>query len=93
MQLEGYDIRAIQIDDILENDKDMMDFEELNKLHDESNDELTSNEEFWDYIDDIKELKDLIEQGEINIYEDYPGLLVYNKIKEIKQSKSAEVEE
>lgn len=91
LQLEGYDIRAVEIDDILENDKEIMDFDELNKLHDEANEELIANEEFWDYIDDIKELKDLTEEeGKLNVYEEFPGLLIYNKIKENSDSQPEE---
>jgi hypothetical protein len=78
--MEGYDIKAIEIDDIFESDKDIDEFHELNELHSEANNTLNEDNELWDYIDDIKELKDLLEdEKELNIYEEFPGLIVYKK--------------
>jgi hypothetical protein len=81
LELEGYDIKAIEIDDIFESNKDLAEFEELDDLHSRSNDELSETDEFWDYIDDIVDLKDLIEnENGNNIIEEFPGLFVYNKV-------------
>lgn len=83
LQLEGYDIRAIEVEDIFETQKDMVEYDELNELQEgseESNDHDEDREGFWEFIDDIKELKDLVEEDqELKLHEEYPGLFVYKK--------------
>ncbi|MCM0648499.1 hypothetical protein NBE98_08940 [Clostridium swellfunianum] len=84
LELEGYDMKAIEIDDLFDND-DLGEYEELGKLHDEVNEVDGTDEELWNYIDDIKDLKDLIEEdSELSLHEEYPGLFVYKKEKENK---------
>lgn len=84
LELEGYDIKAIEIDDILESNSEFGEFEELSKMHDDALKLLCEDEEVWDYIDDIRELKDLIEdENKLNEYEEFPGLIVYKKNKNI----------
>lgn len=79
LEMEGYDLRAIKIDEIFENAKDSSDYEELDKLHEEANSKLIKEDELpWDYIDDIKDISQLIEE-ERDIYEEYPGLINLNK--------------
>lgn len=80
LQIEGYDIKSIEIDDILHNPEELMEIKELSNLHHDANEISSVNEELWDYIDDIQELKDLAQDGsELNLYEEFPGLLVYKK--------------
>lgn len=75
LELEGYDIRAIKIDDIFENKGDLGDYQETERLHSDFNQAFVE-EETWDYIDDIKDLKDLVEDEEnLENYEEFPGLL------------------
>ncbi len=82
LKLEGYDIKAIEIDDIYENQKDLMDYEELDDLHNDSNELISEHDELWEYIDDNIELKGLeISEDETTLFEQFPGLLVYKKIK------------
>lgn len=83
LELEGYDVKAINIDEIFENDGDIREYDELDRIHSNANVELENEEEFWEYIDDIKELKDMIEEdNELNLlYEEFPGLLNFNKRK------------
>lgn len=80
LELEGYDVRAIKIDEIFENNEELGEFEKLNDLHDDSNNKLNEDEEFWDYIDDIKEVKDLLEdEANVDLYEEFPGLISLRK--------------
>ena len=82
LELEGYDVKAIQIDDLLEDSEDVAQYEELDQLHNDANKELKEDGEFWHYIDDVKDLKDLIESdNEFNsdFVEIFPGLISYKK--------------
>jgi hypothetical protein len=80
LEIEGYDIKSIEIDNILENNEELLEFEEMDDLHHDANEISSVNEELWDYIDDIQELKDLLENdNELTLHEEFPGLLVYNK--------------
>lgn len=79
LELEGYDIKAIKIDEIFENDKDISEYEELDELHGEANSILLEEDELqWEYIDDIKDVSNLIEEDR-ELYEEYPGLINLNK--------------
>lgn len=81
LQLEGYDIKAIKIEDIFEDNNELNEYEENDKLHSEIN-SLSEDEIDWDYIDDIKEVKDLIEDDEtLETYEEFPGLINLSKTK------------
>jgi hypothetical protein len=80
LELEGYDIRAIEVEDIFETQNDLLDYDDLNELHDEANDDQADREGFWEFIDDIKELNDLmVEEQNLKLHEEYPGLFVYKK--------------
>lgn len=82
LELEGYDIKAIKIDEIFESNEELVEFEKINSLHNESNKKLNEDEEFWDYIDDIKEVKDFLQnENNIDLYEEYPGLISLNNKK------------
>jgi hypothetical protein len=82
LEIEGYDIKSIQIDNILDNDEELLEFEEMDDLHHDANEIPIVNEEFWDYIDDIQGLKNLMQNdNELNLHEEFPGLLVYKKTK------------
>jgi hypothetical protein len=83
LELEGYDIKAINIDEIFENDGDIEEYTELDGIHRDAIAELGNDEEFWEYIDDIKELKDMNEEDNelSSLYEEFPGLLNFSKHK------------
>jgi hypothetical protein len=52
----------------------------MDNLHKENHKILSEDSELWSYIDDIKELKDLLnEEGESGLYEEFPGLINYKK--------------
>lgn len=79
LEMEGYDIKAIQIEDIFENKNELKEYEETTELHTDSNNVL-QDEEAWSYIDDIKELKDLMEEDEgLESYEEFPGFINLSK--------------
>lgn len=79
LELEGYDIKAIKIDEIFENDKDKEDYDELDELHEKANSLLLEEDELpWDYIDDIRDISDLLEEDR-ELFEEYPGLINLNK--------------
>lgn len=103
LQLEGYDVKAIKIDEVFDKQEDSQsnfninieDFSDFdNDLeNDDSSEECVDDyieEEYvdaldeannWQYIDDIDELKDLLEDSdslkELGL-EKYPGLIVVN---------------
>lgn len=103
LQLEGYDVKAIKIDEVFEKQEDSQanvsiniedfsdfdnDFEDDDSLEECVDDYI--EEEYidaldevnnWQYIDDIDELKDLLEDSDslkdLGL-EKYPGLIVVN---------------
>lgn len=103
LQLEGYDVKAIKIDEVFEKQEDSQanvsinieDFSDFDNdfEDDDSLEEYVDNnieEEYidaldeannWQYIDDIDELKDLLEDSDslkdLGL-EKYPGLIVVN---------------
>ena len=105
LQLEGYDVKAIKIDEVFEDPteksgvdtkisiEDFSDFEdelEFEELSDEAQYEEEADEEYidaldddnnWQYIEDIENVRDLLEDvnslSELG-YEKYPGLIVIN---------------
>lgn len=83
LEMEGYDIKAIKIEDIFEDNKELNEYEENDKLHNDINN-VSEDEIEWDYIDDIKEIKDLIEDDKtIENYEEFPGLINLSKFKKM----------
>lgn len=81
LELEGYDIRAIKIEDIFEDNHELEEYEENDKLHDGDKD-MSEDEIEWDLIDDIKEIKDLMEEDKnLESYEEFPGLINLTKHK------------
>lgn len=102
LELEGYDVRAIKIDEVFENkddeketmDIDLGDFsdfdleeedvlEEPYDLEKEAREyvDVFDNEENLSYIDDVEELKELLDEGKELGDEICPGLITYNKNK------------
>ena len=108
LELEGYDVRAIKIDEVFEKDEDSskdifdekVDLEAFSDfdLEEEYDDcdcidcetdydfkdeegeylDVFDNEEGISYIDDIDEIRELIESGE-DLPETFPGLIAFNK--------------
>ncbi|MCM8710651.1 hypothetical protein M2651_06360 [Clostridium sp. SYSU_GA19001] len=80
LELEGYDMRAINIDEIFDDESEFNEYEYLDKIHNQANISLSEDSEQWDYIDDIKELKELFEEDkELSVLEEFPGLISINK--------------
>lgn len=83
LELEGYDTKAIKIDEIANNDFD----EEPQIERDDTADNLRNttlgqDSNVWDLIGDIAEAKDLFENDELNnnlCHEEYPGLIIIKK--------------
>lgn len=69
LQMEGIDIRAVKIDEIIE------DPEELKNFNEENNEDPKEDDFIYDFIDDIKDLKDIIAEEN----EEYPGLYIKKK--------------
>jgi len=81
LELEGYDMKAINIDEIFEENKELSEYEENDNLHKDGNN-ISEDEVEWDYIDDIREIKDLIDEEEnLESYEEFPGLINLSKYK------------
>lgn len=69
LELEGIDIRAIKVDEIIQGNEQVPDLWEEEKDH-------TNEDDFvYEFIDDIKDLKDLIAEEN----EEYPGLFIKKK--------------
>lgn len=83
LEMEGIDIKAIKIEEIMEEEE----YIENEELEDDGNcsdiltaDELTEDNPVWEYIDDIKDLKQLMDDSEEEkegIVEAFPGLIQY----------------
>ncbi|MDV3427875.1 MAG: hypothetical protein LIR50_12760 [Bacillota bacterium] len=69
LQMEGIDIRAVKIDEIIEDPEELKNFNEENKEYPQEDDFI------YDFIDDIKDLKDIIAEEN----EEYPGLYIKKK--------------
>jgi hypothetical protein len=105
LQLEGYDVKAIKIDEVFEKSSkegdfevDIAEFSDFDNMPNENDfeEEITddilgelSTEEYidaldddnnWEYIDDIEEIKELLEENDLSQLgiEKYPGLIVIN---------------
>ena len=78
LEMEGCDSRAIKIDEIFDDEEDSKDYEKIGDIYVEDHDHEHEHEDkMWDYIDDIKDLKDLIKEEkseEGNLHEEFPGL-------------------
>lgn len=81
LELEGYDLKAVKIDEIFYDNNELSQYEEMEKIHRESNKILDEDNELWDYIDDIREIKTLIDEDKLQLYEEFPGLINLNKIR------------
>jgi len=69
LRMEGIDIRAVKIDEIIE------DKEELKNFNEEIKEDPQENDFIYEFIDDIKDLKDIIAEEN----EEYPGLYIKKK--------------
>lgn len=81
LELEGYDTKAIRIDEIM-NEEEGEPIEVV--VDEESSDKVDLSEDspIWEFIDDIKELKDLLGDDKVvndAAHEEFPGLIVVNK--------------
>lgn len=85
LRLEGYDTRAIKIDEIYDETEDSKDYEKLGDINVGKDGEV--NEDELEFVDDIRDVEDLINEeellGDMNIDENYkeefPGFFTYNK--------------
>jgi len=81
LELEGYDTKAIRIDEIMSEGEE----ETTEPITDERNTErvdLSEDSPIWEFIDDIKEIKDLLEEDKVvgeGAHEEFPGLIVVDK--------------
>lgn len=76
LEMEGYDLKAIKIDEIYEDSTEIEDDTVETKGA-----ELSPEDPVWEFIDDIKEAKDLIENDkeESKMHEMFPGLYTLDK--------------
>lgn len=79
LEMEGYDTKAIKIEEIYEKDQEAEDIECDNV--ETKGAELSPEDPIWEFIDDIKEAKDLIENdnNDNKTHEVFPGLFTMNK--------------
>lgn len=95
LELEGYDWKAIKLDEIIENEDEIKEYqqgspEESSTSEGDNDTELPEDAAEWEYIDDIKDIKDLMkEDTKFNetVHEEYPGLYIINT-KKSKQNKA-----
>lgn len=84
LELEGYDMKAIKIDEILENEEDLEEYEtkEYNTNSYMKNEKIQeSTIEFIDDIDGLREILDNKSKFNKMIHEEYPGLIKINNKK------------
>jgi hypothetical protein len=83
LELEGYDTKAIKIDEIANNDFDEDSQTDTDISEDDlQNATLDQDSDAWELINDIAEVKDLFEKEELNanlFHEEYPGLIIVKK--------------
>lgn len=83
LELEGYDTKAIKIDEISNNDfEDDLEIEGEITTDNLQNTTLDQDSDVWDLIGDIAEVKDLFENDELDnalYHEEYPGLIIVKK--------------
>ncbi|MFA9397168.1 MAG: hypothetical protein ACERKV_02730 [Clostridiaceae bacterium] len=82
LQMEGYDTKAIRIDEIIDGEEEYKESndEVLVKMEGEGDDYIS--ESSVDFIDDIKDIKDILadeEKMKEMTHEEFPGLIVLNK--------------
>lgn len=90
LELEGYDIKAIKVDEIFEKNEELKEYYDVEaELAEKSTanfEDLAEQDEVWEYIDDIKEIKDLLEEDKklSKAHEKFPGFIVLNEKDEKK---------
>lgn len=85
LKLEGYDIRSIQIDEIMDDDDKNIDLEEDGYVMEkQAKSEVDEDDPEWEFIDDIKDISELIKEQKNNkeLIEEFPGFFRLNKEKE-----------
>ena len=81
LELEGYDTKAIRIDEIMSEDEEEIVEPAIDEESAEGVD-LSEDSPIWEFIDDIKEIKDLLEEDKVasdGAHEEFPGLIVVDK--------------
>ena len=81
--IDGVDIRGIKVEEIAENEDESKEYtndiiEDEYISHEPIYDDYKEGEDTWDFIDDIRELKDLVENPENlsnDFIEEFPGLI------------------
>lgn len=77
LELEGYDTRAIKLDEIIEDKEEIKEYQNSKDAEnkDENKDEDPAD---WEFIDDIKDLKQIMEDEKLfkeEACEEFPGLI------------------
>ncbi len=83
LEIEGYDVKAVKIDEVFEKNKeeeikiDLEDFSDFDTIEEEDSFQDESN---WDYISDVEGMDELMEETGTDglLHEEYPGLYVVN---------------
>lgn len=80
LEMEGYDLKAIKIDDIID-DTDEAKVVQKEGLVEDNSDFLKEDSPLWEFIDDIKDIKDIetediLGNKKLDMHEEYPGLIV-----------------
>ena len=93
LQMEGYDLKAIKIDDIID-DTDEAKLVQKEGLVEDNSDFLKEDSPLWEFIDDIKSIKDIenVLGNKTDMHEEYPGLILkgegIKKVNIMKYNKS-----
>lgn len=86
LELEGYDVKAIKLDEIIEDEEEIKEYQNSKDADDTDNPNEDKDEDSveWDLIDDIKDLKQIMEDEKTfkdEAYEEFPGLIRLKKDK------------
>lgn len=87
LEMDNYDMRAIKVDEIIENENDAQEYNENSsdntaEIHSHLEENKDTNPKKVIYIDDIDGLKEILEDKnkfEKMAHEEYPGLIKINK--------------
>jgi len=94
LELEGYDTKAIRIDEIMNEGEGEIE-EIVTQEEDTDKVDLSEDSPIWEFIDDIKELKDLVDDDKVineAAHEEFPGLIIVTKDREKEKTDIDEFE-
>lgn len=88
LELEGYDVKAIKLDEIIEDEEEIKEYQnskDTDETDEDSDNDSDKDSVEWEFIDDIKDIKQIMEDENTfkeEAYEEFPGLIRLKKGKD-----------